>query len=156
MKRQICLLAAIFSMLAAPAAAKPLPAAVMAPINAMLAATNADKGAQIATYYTPDAVVVDEFAPYVWTGPTAGAQWWAGVDKQIAAMGTHTIHAAAQPVKHFDVTGDRAYVVVPLIISFAVKGKPGRETGLFTLTLRRSGSTWKIATQTWATATSTM
>jgi ketosteroid isomerase-like protein len=156
MKRQIFLLAAIFSMLAAPAAAKSPPAAVMAPINAMLAATNADKGAELAAYYTPDAVVVDEFAPYAWTGPAAAAQWWAGVDKQIAAMGTHAIHAAAQPIKHFDVTGDSAYVVVPLIISYAVKGKPGHETGLFTLALRRSGGQWKIATQTWATATSTM
>jgi ketosteroid isomerase-like protein len=156
MKRQIFLLAAIFSMFAAPATAKSLPAAVMAPINAMLAATNADKGTELAAYYTPDAVVVDEFAPYVWTGPTAASQWWAGVDKQIAQMGTHTIHAAAQPIKHFDVTGDSAYVVVPLYISYAVKSKPGHETGLFTLTLRRSGGAWKIATQTWATATSTM
>jgi ketosteroid isomerase-like protein len=156
MRRQIFLLAAVFSMLAAPAAAKSLPAAVMAPISAILAATNADKGAELGTYYTPDAVVVDEFAPHVWTGPTAAAQWWAGVDKQMAQMGTHAIHAAAQPIKHFDVTGDSAYVVVPLNISYAVKGKPGHETGLFTLTLRRSGGTWKIATQTWATATSTM
>jgi ketosteroid isomerase-like protein len=155
MKRQILLLAAIFSI-AAPAMATSPPAAVMAPIKAMLAATNADNGAGLAAFYTPDAAVVDEFAPYMWTGPTAATQWWAGVDKQIAQMGTHAIHAAAQPIKHFDVTGDSAYVVVPLIISYIVKGKPEHETGLFTLTLRRSGSTWKIATQTWATATSAM
>lgn len=48
MKHQIFLLAAIFAMLAAPAAAKSLPAAVMAPIDAMLAATNADKGGELA------------------------------------------------------------------------------------------------------------
>jgi ketosteroid isomerase-like protein len=156
MKRTISLLAAVFAMLAAPAAAKSVAAAVMAPISAMLAATNADKGAELAAYYTADAVVVDEFAPYAWTGPTAAAQWWAGVDKQMAQMGTKTIHAVAQPIKHYDVTGDSAYVVVPLSISYVVKGKPGHETGLFTLTLRRSGGTWKIATQTWATATSTM
>jgi ketosteroid isomerase-like protein len=156
MKRQIFSLAAIFSMLAAPAAAKSLPTAVMAPIDAMLAATNADKGEDLAAYYTSDAVVVDEFAPYAWTGPTAAAQWWAGVDKQMAQMGTKTIHAVARPISHYGVTGDSAYVVVPLYISYTVKGKPGHETGLFTLTLRRSGGTWKIATQTWATATSTM
>jgi hypothetical protein len=46
-------------------------------------------------------------------------------------MGTKTIHAAAQPIQHYNVTGDSAYVVVPIY------------------------STWKIATQTWATATST-
>jgi ketosteroid isomerase-like protein len=156
MKRQIFLLAAIFAMLAAPAAAKSLPVAVRVPIDAMLAATNADKGGELAAYYTSDAVVVDEFAPYVWTGPTAASQWWAGVDKQMAQMGTKAIHAAAQPIVHYSVTSDSAYVVVPLYISYAVKGKPGHETGLFTLTLRRSGGAWKIATQTWATATSTM
>lgn len=97
---------------------------------------------------------MDEFTPYAWTGPTAATQWWAGVDKQMAQMGTKTIHAVAQPIKHYSVTGDSAYVVVPLYISYAVKGKPGHKTGLFTLTLRRTGDTWKIATQTWATATS--
>jgi ketosteroid isomerase-like protein len=85
--------------------------------------------AMLAAYYTSDAVVVDEFAPYVWTGPTAATQWWAGVDKQMAQMGANTISA---------------------------KGKPGHETSLFTLTLRRIGGTWKIATQTWATETATM
>jgi len=154
MKRQISLLAALFAMLAAPVAAKSVPAAVMAPIDAILAATNADKGGELAAYYTSDAVVVDEFAPYAWTGPTAATQWWAGVDKQMAQMGTKAIHAVAQLVRHYNVTGDSAYVVVPLYISYAVKGKRGHETGLFTLTLHRSGGTWKIATQTWATATS--
>jgi hypothetical protein len=52
MKRTISLLAAVFAMLAAPAAGKSVPAAVMAPISAMLAATNADKGAELAAYYT--------------------------------------------------------------------------------------------------------
>jgi hypothetical protein len=51
MKRTISLLAAVFAMLAAPAAGKSVPAAVMAPISAMLAATNADKGAELAAYY---------------------------------------------------------------------------------------------------------
>jgi ketosteroid isomerase-like protein len=155
MKRLIFLLAATFAMLPAPAAAKSLPAAVAATVNAMLAATNANNGTQLAAYYTPNAVVVDEFAPYAWTGPAAASQWWAGVDKQIAQMGSTAIHATAQPIKHFDVAGDSAYVVVPLSISWSVKGKPGHETGLMTLTLRRLGGVWKIATQAWGTATST-
>lgn len=156
MKRYTLLLIAAISMLAAPAAAATPPAAVMAPINAILAQTNADKGSGLDAYYTSDAVVVDEFAPYAWSGPTAAGQWWAGVDKLSAKMGTSGVHAAAQPVKHFGVTGDRAYVVVPLYISYVTKGKPEHETGLLTVTLRRSAGTWKIATQTWATATSTM
>jgi hypothetical protein len=40
--------------------------------------------------------------------------------------------------------------------TISAKGKPGHETGLFTLTLRRIGGTGKIATQTWAMATATM
>ncbi len=128
----------------------------MAPINAMLAATNANKIAGLDAYYTSDAVVVDEFAPYEWKGSTAGTQWWTGVQKESASMHATSVVATAQTIEHYAVAGDAAYVVVPLKISIGLKGKTGLETGLLTVTLRRSAGRWKIATQTWGTATSTL
>jgi ketosteroid isomerase-like protein len=128
----------------------------MAPISAMLAATNANKIAGLDAYYTSDAVVVDEFAPYEWRGGTAGTQWWTGVQKESAKMHATSVVATAQTVEHYAVAGDAAYVVVPLKISIELAGKTGLETGLLTVTLRRSGGRWKIVTQTWGTSTSTL
>jgi ketosteroid isomerase-like protein len=156
MKKQILLALALAAVLAAPAAAATPPPDVMAPINAVLAATNADKIAGLDSYYTADAVVVDEFAPYVWTGQTAGTHWWTALDRLGVQMGSSAVHATALAVEHFEVKGDSAYVVIPLEITYTLKGKPQHETGLWTVTLRRSGGAWQIATQTWGTSTSTM
>ena len=155
MIRRVFFLAAILLLPAAPAAAAATPAAVlMVPINAMIAATNADNLAGIDAYYTRDAVIVDEFAPYRWTGQAAATQWWNGVRKMSATLGTAHVHATVQRLKQYQVSGDDAYVVVLLHITYTLKNQPAYEDGILTLTLRRDGGTWKIATQVFTTATS--
>lgn len=155
MIRRVFFLAAILLLPAAAAAAAATPLAVlMVPINPMIAATNADNVAGIDAYYTPDAVIVDEFAPYRWAGQAAATQWWSGVRKTSATLGTANLHAAVQKVNHYQVSGDDAYVVVPLHITYTLKNQPAYEDGLLTLTLRRGGGIWKIATQIFTTATS--
>ena len=154
MIRRVFFMAAVLLLPAVPAAAAATPLAVlMVPINAMIAATNADNVAGIDAYYTPDAVIVDEFAPYRWTGQAAATQWWSGVHKMSATSGTANVHAAVQRVQHYQVSGDDAYVIVPLRITYTLKSQPAYENGILTLTLRRRGGTWKIATQIFTTTT---
>jgi ketosteroid isomerase-like protein len=149
-------LTAILAGLAAPASAATVPAAVMAPISAVLKYTNANDTSKLDAYYTSDAVVIDEFAPYVWTGSSAGARWWTSLMAVNRKTSISNMKASMQPVQHFNVSGDKAYVVVPATVSFFYKGKPQKETGTLTMTLQRSGTDWKIATQTWGTLSNTM
>lgn len=60
------------------------------------------------------------------------------------------------PVRESEMAQERAYVVVPMEITYVYKAKPQKETGVLTCTLQRIGKTWKIATQTWSTASNTM
>jgi ketosteroid isomerase-like protein len=154
MIRRVFFLAAIL-LPTAPAAAAATPVAIlMVPINAMIAATNADNMAGIDAYYTPDAVIVDEFAPYRWTGQAAATQWWNGVRKMSVTSGTANVHATVQRLKYYQVAGDDAYAVVPLHITYTLKSQSAYEDGILTLTLRRGGGIWRIATQVFTTATS--
>ena len=149
-------IAAGLAAFAAPVAAAGPSATVMAPIEAVIAATNTGDLSKLNSYFTPDAVVVDEFAPYRWSGPNAGVRWWTGAEKFAAKGHVAKMRAAAQAVKFYGASGNEAYVVVPLVLTFTMDAKPERETGLATFTLRRSVGTWKISTLTWATATNTM
>lgn len=145
------------STVATPAIAASGPSrAVMAPIQAVAAATNADKARSMDAYFLPNAVVVDEFPPYMWSGANAASRWWTAFDMLGSKLGATNFRATALPIKQSNVFGNAAYVVVPVVITFAIKGKPQRETGLWTFTLQRSGAAWKIATVTWGTSTSTL
>lgn len=157
MKVVLSALLALFASLAAPAAAATVPAGIMTTINAVLNDTNANNLSKLDSYYTSDAVVVDEFPPYMWTGAKAGSTWWGGLMQTNKKMAISNMKAAMSgSIQHFNVAGDKAYVVVPLTVNYAYKGKPQKETGTLTLTMQRSGNAWKIATQTWGTTSNTM
>ena len=97
------------------------------------------------------AFVIDDFPPHAWAGATACADWArayaasvrdAGITGGIVTMGT--------PL-HDDVTGDRAYVVVPTTFAYKLHGKPVVETGAeWTLALKKTAAGWRIEAWAWA------
>jgi len=126
-------------------------AAMMKPVSAIITALNTGNGSGLRNLYTPGATVVDEFSPYSWNGAAAGANWFSGFtafEKQIKLTNPN---ARALPIKNFNHTGDRAYIVVPLNFAALIDGKRALETGTMTLTLQRGGKDWRIVTQSWAT-----
>lgn len=127
--------------------------AVMEPINALIAAANADDAAAMDRYVTGDAVVVDDFAPYRWTGAHAARQWWTAIDALFAKAGITNLRATASPVAQYSVSGDAAYVVVPLAVSYELKGKRALSTGLWTCVVHRTGTAWRVAVVAWGTLT---
>jgi hypothetical protein len=51
---------------------------------------------------------------------------------------------------HLDVSGDRAYVVVPANYTYKEKGKPMKETGsAFMFTLQKGANGWPITGWAW-------
>jgi Domain of unknown function (DUF4440) len=139
---------------ALPAAAAAPNGAVMQTLNGVLAAANADNGTKLNAYFISDATVVDDFPPFSWTGADAGARWWSASDKDLVKHGIVGLHAVLGTISRLAVVGNDAYVIAPLTISYAIKGRPAHSNGLWTLTLHQDGGSWKIASATWTTSSS--
>jgi ketosteroid isomerase-like protein len=97
------------------------------------------------------ASIIDEFAPHEWHGPTACADWSNAYNANAKKDGiTDGIVTLGTPW-HVDVTGDRAYVVVPVKYAYKQHGKPVTESGsVFTVALKKVTAGWRITGWAWA------
>lgn len=130
------------------------PAAIMAPINAAVDAVNSENPAATKGLYTTDAVVVDEFAPFSWSGTNAGAGWIGTLQTMSAQQHITDVRGVLHPAASFSIQGNSAYASFPTDVHFTLNGKPQVEHGTFAFTLRKEGDGWKIVTQTWGTLSS--
>jgi len=98
-----------------------------------------------------EAVIIDNFAPYTWEGTTACADYWDANDADSKKNGiTDEIVTLGKPW-HVEVTGDRAYVVVPIGDRYKQKGKSVTRPGsVWTLTLQKVVAGWLITGMAWA------
>jgi ketosteroid isomerase-like protein len=109
-----------------------------------------DTKALVATC-APQVAIIDEFAPYVWAGPTACADWAKDFDADAGKNGITDPKVTVGKPRHVDITGDRAYVVGPADYTFKLKGKPMSEKGsIFTLALQKLADGWRITGWAWA------
>lgn len=100
------------------------------------------------TAHAPDAVLIDEFAPYVWSGKDAPKTWAEAFDKDAKA------HAITEP--HMDYAapiraesdGQAAYIVLPTVYRIKQNGQRMSAAGTMTFALTRVAGNWKIAS--WA------
>jgi len=124
---------------------------VMATVNQFIDGFNkGDTKTALAACASPVAII-DEFPPYVWSGPTACADWASDYDAASKKdKVTHQVVKLAKP-KHVDVSGDRGYVVVPANYTYQQDGKPMAENGsLLTVALQKGPDGWRITAWTWS------
>src|SRR5262245_61096011 len=95
--------------------------------------------------------IIDEFPPHEWFGAGGCSKWANDFDADTKQNGiTDTIVTLGKP-RHVDVTGDRAYIVVPADYSYKMKGKPMKEIGsTLTCALQKTEAGWRITAWTWA------
>ncbi len=95
--------------------------------------------------------IIDEFPPYEWHGSLACEQWVHDFNADARTKGiTATVLTLGKP-RHVELSGDRAYLVLPASYTYKLKGKPARETGAsFTLVLRHGNAGWRIIGWAWA------
>jgi ketosteroid isomerase-like protein len=98
----------------------------------------------------PDAIV-DEFAPYHWTGPTAHADWYAGLQKGLAQSHASDLALALAAPDQLSVNGDKGYAVFPTVITDHERGKTVNEHGQFAFALEKSNGAWHVTSWAWAT-----
>jgi ketosteroid isomerase-like protein len=124
--------------------------AILVPVDGFLKATDNGDIDKALKFWGPDQAVLDEFAPYHWTGPRAVRTWWAGFVAQNKATGAKDAVMTRQGAPRIEQTGRHAYVVQRASVAFKVGGKPQRLDGVLTFALDRSGADWKIASFAWA------
>ena len=137
---------AALAILVSSAAHAAAPAAeVMAPIKQF--ADGRDKGdmKSAAAAYAAEISIIDEFPPYHWMGAGAFQAWGAdfGADAQKHGM-TDPKLTLGKPSRT-DVSGDRAYVVMPVTFSYKDHGHPMTEPAQMTFALQGGPGGWKIS-----------
>jgi len=94
--------------------------------------------------------IIDEFPPHEWHGAGACSTWANDYDADAKKNGiTDGIVTLGNP-RHVDITGDRAYVVVPANFTYKQKGKPAKETGsMLTISLQKTSVGWRMTGWAW-------
>ena len=94
--------------------------------------------------------IIDEFPPHEWHGAGACSTWANDYDADAKKNGiTDGIVTLGNP-RHVDITGDRAYVVVPANFTYKQKGKPAKETGsMLTISLQKAAAGWRMTGWAW-------
>jgi hypothetical protein len=94
------------------------------------------------------ASVIDDFPPHEWQGN--GCEKWAdGFVDVTRKEGITDARILGKP-RHIDITGDWAYVVVPVTLVFKHFGKPKKLPSMFTASLHREPGGWRITGWAWA------
>lgn len=133
--------------LSVPAAARD--AALEAPITAFIDAFNkGDNATAKAQMAAGGVVIIDEVPPFRWGGPKAFDMWVADYGKDATAKDiTEPAVRIGTPTREL-VTGNHAYVIVPSVYSFKLKGVAMSETAQMTFALDRGATGWKIVAWT--------
>ena len=122
--------------------------AVMRPIRQFVDSFN---GGDLKTVCAAQSAIIDEFPPYLWQGATACADWSNDFDAYREKNGITDPKITLGLGQHVDVTGDRAYVVVPAHLTFKQNGKRVTERDpILTVTLQKIADSWRIAGWAWA------
>lgn len=108
--------------------------------------------AKLAENFAPSVVLVDDLAPFVFTGaPEQAITTWA---KAYAAdserNGISDFSMQLLKARTVEVIDDHAYIVVPAVYRFKEHKKPARIRGTITATLEKVDDKWLISTWAWA------
>lgn len=136
-------------LLSTPAVAGPAEDATAAVTN-WLDKFNAGDIAAFKAGHAPNAVIVDEFEPFFWTGPNVPQRWLEDYGKDSAANGISGGRLDyAAPIR-VTATDDTAYIVLPTIYRMTQSGKARSAAGTMTFVMAKAGSDWKIASWTYS------
>lgn len=151
---KLALAAAMFALplsaLTGAATAQGVDPAVMAPINMLNEGFNTNQPAKLAGSQVASPIILDEFAPYQWSGPAALMGWGSDFGKFAVSHGVMSGKVEFADPTVAEVDGDHAYVVSPSIITFKTKDGQIKNAGTFTFALVKQADGWKIAS--WAYA----
>jgi hypothetical protein len=103
----------------------------------------------------PDAIfadhgvtIVENFPPYLFTGPDAVAAWCSRIQPHLEPLAD--LRHSFDEVHDFSRSGDEAYFSLRTSWSGGNAGKPFRETGGWAFVLTRRSGEWRVLGYGWA------
>lgn len=124
---------------------------VMATVNQFTNAFNKGDIKAAAAACAEQMSIIDDFPPHEWHGKGAFSRWVKDYEAFGKKNGLTDALAKLGKPRHVDVTGDRAYVVVPVNFTYKQNGKPMKQTGsLVTWALHKTRAGWRITGWAWS------
>ena len=145
----ILLAAAVVACVAAPAASA-RDAAIDATIKRMTDGFNKGDMAAVKAVHVAAPTIIDNVAPFAWSGPGAFDRWLADLGTAEAAAGKADGVVTVAPVVDEVVQGARAFVVTRSSYADKQKGRAMREAGYTSFVLVKIGPEWKVESWSWA------
>lgn len=140
--------AAVFAF-AVPAQAAPADDAVSA-VRTWIDKFNAGETAAFFAGHAGSPTIIDEFAPYKWSGPKAADAWAQGFDADAKAHNiTEPRMDYAAPIRA-ESDGKSAYIILPTVYRFKQNGRSMSAAGTMTFVMVHQGPAWKIANWTYS------
>jgi hypothetical protein len=135
-----------------PAAAAEAPgtSALLQPIDRLIRGSDAGYAREISVAYVSAPTIVDEFAPFHWSGEGAAIRWAHGFTSVATASQLSHIHVVRHAPSYVTVMGRHAWLVVPTDYEYDAAGKPQRESAAWTFVLYYAAGGWRIEASTWA------
>lgn len=144
-------LALVVSLIAASSPAAAQNADVTAAVNRFIDGYNKGDAKLLASSCAAQTSIIDEFPPHEWHGTNACLAWLRDYNLDAKKNGITDGAVIHGNPSHVDVTGDRAYVVVPADYTYKEKGTPVKEVGSsWTFALQKGRSGWRITGWSWS------
>jgi ketosteroid isomerase-like protein len=149
MKLMLCIATATLFALPVPGQAAPAGDAVSA-VTTWLDKFNAGDMNAFYAGHAPGAVIIDEFAPFVWTGKDAPHVWAQGFDADAKAHHiTDPRMDYAAPIRA-ESDGKSAYIVLPTVYRIKQNRRSMSAAGTMSFVMIRTADAWKIASWTYS------
>jgi hypothetical protein len=136
---------------AAPPTAPPPDPALLALPQKMLDALIANDVPALRAACAPSSTVIDEFAPYSWSGPDACVRWSAAFKTFAAQLKLTGFKGTIAPMPFTDVSGSHGYITAKVTLHAMLSGKPISEQGTWAFVAAKAGTGWKITSVAWGT-----
>jgi len=121
-----------------------------AAVEAFRCALSAGDGAGItAAHLDGDVTIIDNVAPFIWSGPDCVATWLTAMAAVAAARGLTDQHVAYGAARVQLTDGDDAYALYPAEWTYCERGELRREEATIAFALKRSLKGWRIAGWSW-------
>ena len=146
------LLLALSLLAATPAQAGPAEDATAA-VTSVLDKFNAGDIDAFFAAHQDGALIIDEFAPYVWGGSNSAQRWAGDYAKDAETRGITGGRMDYAPPIQASSDGASAYVVLPTTYRFIQNGNKMVAKGSMTFVMTHRGPDWKITSWTYSGAT---
>lgn len=103
-----------------------------------------------ARWASQDIEIIDDVAPYVWTGHDSLARWLTDTSAVIGSEKLTHMQLVAETPRRVDIAGNHAYLVLPVVVSYEKGGVAMRQTGIQTIILDREETKWVMRVMAYA------